>query len=82
MTGRRCPGMDPGFFKPDDIQVKKCIHCGEELEFWKDDVRLECPACKQINFNPNIGKTCLVWCKKAAQCLGNNDITEWLKEYK
>ncbi|MBN1352083.1 hypothetical protein JXJ21_21970 [candidate division KSB1 bacterium] len=78
MPNRQCPGMNPRFFKTEDVQLHPCIECGEKLEFWKDDVRLVCPNCSQVNFNPNLGKTCLVWCKGAAKCLGNTDITEWL----
>jgi hypothetical protein len=77
MPRLRCPGMDPAYFKPEDIQMHPCIECGEEIEFWKDDVKLKCPHCRQINFNPALGNSCLVYCKKAEQCLGNNDIKEW-----
>ena len=71
--------MNPKFFKLEDVKLHKCIECGAELEFWKDDVRLTCPECGQVNFNPNLGNTCLVWCKQAAECLGRDDINEWLK---
>lgn len=73
----RCPGMNPAHFKPEDIRLHKCVSCGEELEFWKDDVKIACHACKHINFNPNIRNTCLCWCKSASKCIGNNDINEW-----
>jgi len=82
MALHRCPGMSPAFFKLSDIKLRRCIHCGKELEFWKDDIKLKCPKCKQVNFNPDIGKTCLVWCKKADECLGNYDIHEWMAKNK
>jgi len=81
MAKMRCPGMNPQYFKSEDIQEHACLECGEALEFWKDDVRLTCPTCGQINFNPNLGSTCLAWCKQAAQCVGNDDIYEWLKTH-
>ena len=81
MPKKRCPGMDPAYFKPDDIQLRKCLECGHELEFWKDDVRLVCPGCGHVNFNPNLGNTCLTWCKEAARCIGNDDITEWHEKH-
>jgi predicted RNA-binding Zn-ribbon protein involved in translation (DUF1610 family) len=82
MALHRCPGMSPGFFRPSDVKVRKCIHCAEDMEFWKDDIKLRCPACGRINFNPDIGTTCLVWCKRADDCLGNDDIHEWIALHK
>jgi len=76
----RCPGMSARFFKFDDIKTSTCICCGYELEFWKDDIKVKCPNCKHFNFNPDIGNTCLVWCKSADKCLGNSDIKEWMKK--
>lgn len=75
----QCPGMNPAHFKPGDIQLHNCIHCGVEIEFWKDDIKIRCAACGQVNFNPNLGNTCLVWCKSAAACVGNADIYDWIK---
>lgn len=80
MAIHKCPGMSPRFFKPGDIKEKNCIHCNKTIEFWKDDVRVTCRSCGEVNFNPDLGTTCLVWCKSAAQCLGNDDIKEWLKK--
>lgn len=74
--------MNAAYFKPKDIKSHKCINCGKEIEFWKDDIKRKCPSCGHSNFNPNIGTTCLVWCKKAAECLGNEDIKEWMAKYK
>ena len=67
---RKCPGMDPAFFKPEDIRDVVCRACGYEIEFWKDDVRLNCPKCGAVNDNPFIGNTCFAWCKEALQCRG------------
>jgi hypothetical protein len=79
MTSKRCPGMDPAYFKPDDIGTRKCTNCSAEIEFWKDDVFLACPACTTRNVNPGVESTCLAWCKEAASCVGNMDIREWLR---
>jgi hypothetical protein len=73
----KCPGMNPANWKIEDIAEIACIHCGKPIEFWKDDVRRTCPCCGETVFNPNIGKLCLVWCKNAAECIGNQDIIEW-----
>jgi hypothetical protein len=79
---KRCPGMDPAYFKVEDIRTHKCTACGTDLEFWKDDVFLVCPGCRTKNTNPRIQNTCLAWCKEASACLGSKDIDEWLREQK
>jgi len=73
----KCPGMDPAVWKIDDIFNYPCVHCGAMIEFWKDDVKRPCPRCGLALFNPRLGNLCLVWCKKAEECLGNHDIVEW-----
>ena len=76
---RRCPGMDPAFFKPEDIGSQKCLKCGSDIEFWKDDVFLECPRCGARNTNVRLGNTCLAWCREAsplgtgAECIGRGN---------
>jgi len=72
--------MSDRFFKPSDVKETKCIHCDNIIEFWKDDIKVKCSFCGNMNFNPNIGNTCLVWCKSAEKCLGNSDIKEWMKK--
>lgn len=76
---KRCPGMDPAYFKPEDIREQKCSSCGGDMEFWKDDVFLVCPVCGTRNTNARVGNTCLAWCKDAASCVGNRDIEDWLR---
>ncbi len=83
MAMHQCPGMNPGYFKPEDIKIHKCINCKKEIEFWKDDIKLACPNCGQVNFNPNLGNTCLVWCKEASKCIGKEvDVKEWIEKHK
>jgi len=70
--------MDPAFFKPEDIGMQKCTACGEEIEFWKDDIFLVCSRCGERNTNARVRNTCLAWCKEASACIGSKDIDEWL----
>jgi hypothetical protein len=74
MSNLRCPGMDPAFFKPEDIRMLACPRCGAEQEFWKDDVYQTCAQCGRRNLNPMLKNSCAAWCAKAAECLGNEDI--------
>jgi hypothetical protein len=78
MMKRRCPGMDPAFFKPEDISTQKCLNCGADIEFWKDDVFLACRRCGTRNTNARLGNTCLAWCGEASACVGNRELEEWL----
>ena len=73
----KCPGMDPAFFKFEDIREFKCPHCGGLIEFWKNDVRLKCGHCGMDNFNPTIESSCLSYCKEAVKCLGDKSIEQW-----
>ncbi|HBC88354.1 MAG TPA: hypothetical protein DCZ94_15495 [Lentisphaeria bacterium] len=66
----RCPGQDMRFWKPEDIFTLKCPHCGNEMEFWKDEPFLICKKCSNEIKNPRIDLGCAKWCKFADQCLG------------
>jgi predicted RNA-binding Zn-ribbon protein involved in translation (DUF1610 family) len=74
--------MDSAYFKPEDISSQKCTKCGNDIEFFKDDVFLICPGCGARNTNARVSNTCLSWCKDAAACVGNKDIEEWLNVQK
>ena len=66
----KCPGQDQRYWKPDDIFEINCLECGTLIEFWKDDLKLECPKCKKIIPNPKFDLSCAEWCKYAKECLG------------
>lgn len=69
-TRPRCPGQDTRFWKPEDIFTLKCQHCGNEIEFFKDEPFLNCRKCGNEVKNPRIDLGCAKWCKFADQCLG------------
>ncbi|MGB9803225.1 hypothetical protein [Desulfofundulus sp.] len=66
----KCPGQDRSFWKPEDIFDSPCPHCGHSIEFWKDDIALRCPNCKQLVSNPRFDAGCAAWCSYASKCLG------------
>jgi len=70
MTRPRCPGQDSQYWKPEDIFECRCPYCGGELEFFKDEPSLPCPACGKEARNPKIDLGCAKWCKYAQECLG------------
>ena len=43
----RCPGQDMRYWKYDSIFEVKCPHCGEKVEFFKDEASRKCPNCKK-----------------------------------
>jgi len=39
------------------------------MEFFKDDLKRNCPHCAQPNLNPRNDLACAAWCKAAPECL-------------
>ena len=70
MFMRRCPGQDTRYWTAGDIHEQDCPHCGAAIEFWKTDIRVRCPNCKQKVVNPRFDLGCAAWCAYAEQCLG------------
>lgn len=78
----KCPGMDRGNWTSRDIKEHPCPKCGRTIEFWKDDIKRICKHCRSVIFNPSLGDTCLAWCEKAVECIGNMAVEEWKKAHK
>uniref|UniRef100_A0A832LU56 Phosphohydrolase n=1 Tax=Caldimicrobium thiodismutans TaxID=1653476 RepID=A0A832LU56_9BACT len=66
----RCPGQDWRYWKEDAIFEVNCPHCGESIEFFKDDTVRKCPHCKRTVPNPRMDFGCAAYCKYAELCLG------------
>ena len=66
----RCPGQDTMYWKPNDIFDVPCPFCGSIVEFFKDDPKRKCPACKKEISNPKIKRGCAEWCQHAKECIG------------
>jgi hypothetical protein len=64
----RCPGQDQRFWKPEDITECRCPHCGDSIEFWKDDIDRPCPHCGRRVANPRFDGGCAAWCRYADRC--------------
>ena len=45
MAEIHCPGQDLRYWKLDDMYEVYCVHCGAQVEFFKDDPRRLCKAC-------------------------------------
>lgn len=63
----KCPGADkirqP---KPEDI----ICACGKEIEIWSDEMRVTCPYCRKKVERKMFTTSCLDWCSKARECVG------------
>jgi hypothetical protein len=70
MTVHKCPGQDLRYWKLEDIFETLCPHCGQAIEFFKDDPKRTCPSCGEQALNPKNDLSCAGWCKSARECLG------------
>ena len=76
MGAIRCPGQDWQQWKPNDIYAVFCPHCNHEMEFWKDEPMLYCPACHQPVRSPKLNLGCAEWCRFAGDCLGELSVNK------
>lgn len=67
----KCPGQDSRYWKPGAIFETRCPHCGEPLEFFKDDTTRKCKHCGRRILNPQMDFGCASYCQYAEQCLGD-----------
>lgn len=58
------------YWTADDVYEEKCPKCGNDVEFFKTDIRLRCHNCKTRVANPRFNMGCAEWCAYAEQCLG------------
>jgi len=66
----RCPGQDMQYWKPGAIFESNCPHCGQLVEFFKDDTARKCGRCGHRFVNPQMDFGCAAYCPYAEQCLG------------
>ena len=67
----KCPGQDTRYWKPGDIFDVDCPHCGNKVEFFKDEATRQCSSCKNKIVNPRMNFGCAGYCQFAEQCLGD-----------
>lgn len=71
-----CPGSKK--FKEPKPDYIKCRLCGEELEIWSDEIKINCPKCNLENKKNQ--QSCLDWCKSAKECVGNRFYSQYLDQ--
>ncbi len=67
----QCPGQDNRYWDGEAVFEAPCPHCGNVLEFFKDDSQRSCKQCGNKVLNPRIDFGCAAYCSHAEQCLGS-----------
>ncbi len=67
----QCPGQDNRYWDGEAVFEAPCPHCGNILEFFKDDSQRSCKKCGNRILNPRIDFGCAAYCSHAEQCLGS-----------
>ena len=62
----KCPGQDP---RKASVEVIACSYCGYAVEIFSDEMRVNCPHCKNF-ISKAVLPTCLDWCKAVRECIG------------
>jgi len=62
----KCPGA--ANIRTPIIEIKKCPECGEEVEIFSDEMKVNCPNCDFTIYNDI--QSCVQWCKYAKECVG------------
>jgi rRNA maturation protein Nop10 len=76
MAEHCCPGQDLRYWTADDIFEEPCAHCGEAIEFFKDDAIRCCPSCGRYTLNPKQDLSCGEWCHAAKKCLAISEAVQ------
>ncbi|WP_417914423.1 HD domain-containing protein [Candidatus Electronema sp. JM] len=67
----QCPGQDSRYWSGEAVFESKCPHCGQAVEFFKDDSQRPCRSCGHKLLNPKMDFGCASYCPYAEQCLGS-----------
>ena len=71
----QCPGAEK--LRRPSIIIKTCPECGEEIELFTTDAKMDCPGCGFTVYNDAM--SCVQWCKYARECVGDEIYEEMMK---
>jgi ribosomal protein S27AE len=74
----KCPGAAP--LRRPTIILKTCPRCGEEIEMFSDDAKMNCSKCGFTVYNNAL--SCVQWCEYAKQCVGEEVYNELMQRLK
>lgn len=72
----KCPGA--ANIRTPTLETKTCPECGEEVEIFSTDMRVDCPKCGHTIFNDL--ESCIRWCKYARECVGDDVYERLMKK--
>ena len=67
MSFKHCPGIK-NLIGPVQIILRTCPSCGEEVEFFSDEVETKCNNCGQ-KLHREATPSCVSWCQYAEKCI-------------
>ena len=68
-----CPGA--ANLRTPTLAIKKCPHCGEEMELFSNDISVKCSGCGFMVYNDI--QSC--WCRHAKECIGEEMYTKLME---
>ena len=63
---RKCTGNNTQEWGFEAVLEVTCPHCGNSLEFFKDEITRTCPRCHQTVTSPSKDYGCGQWCSAAS----------------
>lgn len=63
---RKCTGNNTRDWGFDAIFDVECPSCGHIFEFFKDEISLHCPNCRETVYNPRKDYGCGQWCSSSS----------------
>lgn len=70
-----CPGAAD--IRRPTIQFKFCPRCGEEIELFSNDVKMDCENCGFTVYNDTL--SCVQWCEYAKECVGEEAYNDLIR---
>ncbi|HYA33488.1 MAG TPA: hypothetical protein VEG65_05780 [Candidatus Bathyarchaeia archaeon] len=61
-----CPGTS--HLRTPTLTIKRCPRCGEDVEVFSSDIKVNCGKCGFTIFNDT--NSCIHWCAYAKECVG------------
>jgi len=71
-----CPGS-VGIKGTPTLKVKICPECGNEIELFSGDPCAVCAKCGFTAYNDE--QSCIMWCAKARECVGDEVYERFMK---
>ncbi len=73
-----CPGATN--LRRPTIVYKTCPKCGEEIEMFSNDVKMDCENCGFTVYNNTM--SCVQWCEYAKECVGEETYEAYQQMFK